>query len=64
MSGRWIVAQDFFGTLRYMRLQLEQNGVSQEPRFVSERVASTGIETVNMIRKGRVSSSGWSAAEG
>ena len=25
-SGRWIVTQDFFGTPRYMRLQLEQNG--------------------------------------
>src|SRR5882724_563597 len=26
LSGRWIVTQDFFGTPRYMRLQLEQNG--------------------------------------
>lgn len=25
-SGRWIVTQDFFGTPRYMRLQLEQKG--------------------------------------
>lgn len=25
-SGRWIITQDFFGTPRYMRLQLEQNG--------------------------------------
>ncbi len=26
LNGRWIVTQDFFGTPRYMRLQLEQNG--------------------------------------
>ncbi len=26
LSGRWIVTEDFFGTPRYMRLQLEQNG--------------------------------------
>ena len=26
LSGRWIVTQDFFGTPRYMRLQLDQNG--------------------------------------
>jgi amidase len=25
LSGRWIVTEDFFGTPRYMRLQLEQN---------------------------------------
>jgi amidase len=26
LSGRWIVTEDFFGTPRYMRLQVEQNG--------------------------------------
>ena len=26
LSGRWIVTQDFLGTPRYMKLQLEQNG--------------------------------------
>jgi amidase len=26
LSGRWIVTEDFFGTPRYLRLQLEQNG--------------------------------------
>jgi len=25
-NGRWIITQDFFGTPRYMQLQLEQNG--------------------------------------
>jgi hypothetical protein len=26
LSGRWAVTEDFFGTPRYARLQLEQNG--------------------------------------
>lgn len=26
LSGRWLITEDFFGTPRYMRLQLEQNG--------------------------------------
>ena len=25
-TGRWIVLEDFFGTPRYMKLQLQQNG--------------------------------------
>ncbi|MBV8832342.1 MAG: acetamidase, partial [Acidobacteriaceae bacterium] len=25
-NGRWILIEDFFGTPRYLRLQVEQNG--------------------------------------
>lgn len=28
LTGRWIVTEDFFGTPRYMRLQLEQHGTN------------------------------------
>ncbi len=41
VTGRWIVTQDFFGTPRYMRLQLEQNGSKLTGEFNGDKLEGT-----------------------
>jgi len=40
-SGRWIVTQDFFGTPRYGRLQLEQNGSKLSGELNGDKLEGT-----------------------
>ncbi len=40
-TGRWIVTQDFFGTPRYMRLQLEQNGSKLSGELNGDKLEGT-----------------------
>lgn len=41
LSGRWVVTEDFFGTLRYMRLQLQQNGGSLTGDLSGDKLQGT-----------------------
>ncbi|HEX4751098.1 MAG TPA: acetamidase/formamidase family protein [Bryobacteraceae bacterium] len=41
VGGRWIVTQDFFGTPRYMRLQLEQNGSRLSGQLNGDKLEGT-----------------------
>ncbi len=41
LSGRWIVTQDFFGTPRYMRLELEQKGSKLSGKLNGDKLEGT-----------------------
>src|ERR1700722_433698 len=41
LSGRWTVTQDFFGTPRYMRLQLEQKGSKLSGELNDDKLEGT-----------------------
>ena len=41
LAGRWIVTEDFFGTPRYMRLQLEQTGSKLTGEFNGNKLEGT-----------------------
>jgi amidase len=41
LSARWIVTQDFFGTPRYMRLELEQNGSKLSGELNGDKLEGT-----------------------
>jgi amidase len=41
LSGRWVVTEDFFGTPRYMRLQLEQNGPKLKGELNGDKLEGT-----------------------
>ena len=40
-NGRWIITQDFFGTPRYLRLQLEQNGAKLTGELDGDKLEGT-----------------------
>ncbi len=41
LSGRWLITEDFFGTPRYMRLQLEQNGSKLKGELSGNKLEGT-----------------------
>ena len=41
LAGRWVLTQDFYGTQRYVRMQLEQNGDKLSGTFLGDKLDGT-----------------------